>query len=243
MSILTFEHDEQCVPGRLGRVLNQYGHRLSIRRLWAGEAPPADLDDVEAVVSLGSPLTLADLGKQPWYRGESALIKTAHERDMPVVGVGAGSLIVAAALGATVAPLGAGRVEVGWREVRLTFPGTIDPILTGQPWKSMQFLWQSEQIVKLPPGAAPLAGTAACRTLAWRMGVRTYGFQQHIEVDAAMIGRWSQSRAGQRQAGGVSHEAIMKATRERMPEFDRLCERLCRCIADYLLISPLRRCS
>lgn len=243
MSILVFEHDEQCGPGRLGRVLVQYGHRLNVRRLWAGETPPADLDDVEAVVSLDAPAALADVARQAWRGAEASLLKAAHARDLPVIGIGSGSLILAAALGGAIAPLEGGRVEIGWREGKLTFPGTIDPVLTGQPWRFMTLVWQSEQVSKLPAGAAPLAGTPACRTLAWRAGVRTYGFQQHIEADAAAVEQWSQSRSAQRRAAGVSHEEIMAATRRGMPEFERLSERLCRCIADYLLPAALRRCS
>lgn len=243
MSILVFEHDEQCGPGRLGRVLVQYGHRLSVRRLWAGESLPPDLDDVEAVVCLDAPVALADLARQAWRGSEAALLKAAHESELPVVGLGTGSLILAAALGGSIAPLEGGKVEVGWREGRLTFPGTLDPVLTGQPWRSMMLVWQIEQVTKLPAGAAPLAGSAACRTLAWRAGIRTYGFQPHIEADAAAVERWSQARSAQRRAAGLSHEELQAATRRWMPDFERLSERLCRCIADYLLPAVLRRCS
>ncbi len=243
MSILVVEHEQECTPGRLGRILVQYGQRLNVRRLWAGEELPPDLDDTHAVVSLGAFRPMSELSRQPWFKGETALIRAAHERDWPVVGVGTGSLIVAASLGATTGPQKNGAVAIGWREVRLTFSGTIDPILTGQPWRSMGLLWQSEQVTKLPPGAAALAGTESCPSLVWRAGVRTCGFQTLIEADADDVQRWSQSRAAERQAAGLSHDEFMRLTARWMPEFDRLGERLCRCIAEYLLPSPLRRCS
>ncbi len=243
MSILIFEHEEDFGPSRLGRVLNRYGHRLNIRRLWAGQAGPPDLDDVHAVISLGGAMTMADVLKAPWHKDEAALINIAHQRDLPVVGVGTGSLIVAAALGGVVGPLAAGASEIGWREARLSFAGTVDTILSGQPWRSMQFVWQTEQVTKLPAGATPLAGTTQCRTLMWREGVRTYGLGQQLELDAGDIDRLSQRRASQRQAAGQMHDQLMAATREFMPGFDRLSERLCRCLADYLLPSPLRQCS
>lgn len=243
MSILVVEHEQDCPPGRLGRILGHYGQRLNIRRLWAGDALPPDLDDTHAVISLNAFQPMGELSRQAWFKAEAALIRAAHERDFPVIGVGTGSLIVAAALGATTSPLADGRTEVGWREMRLTFAGTLDPILTGQPWRSMGLLWQSEQVMKLPPGAAALAATDSCRTLAWRARVRTCGFQTLIEADVEDVQRWSQSRARERQAAGLSHDELLRATNRWMPEFDRLCERLCRCIVEYLLPSPLRRCS
>lgn len=243
MSILVIEHEADFGPSRLGRVLNQYGHRLDIRRVWAGEVCPAGLDDLQAVISLSCGMTTTEVFQAPWHKGEAALIKTAHERDLPVIGVGTGSLIVAAALGGAVGPLTDNATEIGWREARLSFPGTVDTILTGQPWRSMQFVWQTEQVTKLPAGGAPLSGTAQCRTLMWRAGVRTYGLGQGFELEEADIERLSQRRAKQRQAAGQMHEQLMGATRELMPGFERLCDRLCRCLADYLLPAPLRQCS
>lgn len=243
MSVLVFEHEQDFGPSRLGRMLNHYGHRLNIRRFWAGETYPPDLDDVQGIISLGGAMSMAEALKAPWHKGEATLIKMAHERDLPVVGVGTGSLIVAAALGGAVGPLADGASEIGWRESKMAFSGTMDTILSGQPWKSMQFVWQTEQVVTLPAGGAPLSGTKKCRTLMWRAGVRTYGFGQPFELDASDITRLSQRHAKQRQAAGQTHDQLMRGTREYMAGFDRLSERLCRCLADFLLPSPLRQVS
>lgn len=243
MSILIFEHDEMCSPGRLGAVLLGYGYQLNIRRLWAGESPPPDLDDVEAVVCLSSPGSATALSGASWGKAASDLLRAAHARDLPVIGVGSGSLLVALAIGGAVEPLADGSRQVGWFESRMAFPGTVDTILSGQPWRAMQFVWQSEQVTRLPAGAAALAGTKACRNLMWRAGIRTYGIQHQFELDAVGVERWSRARSQDRKAAGVSHEQLMKATATNMPAFERLSERLCRCVADYLLPSPLRRCS
>ncbi len=241
MSILVFEHERECGPGRLGDVLLRYGHRLNVRRLWAGDGPPPDLDDVEALVLLGAFAGTASLLSAPWSKSQAALVREAHDRQMPIVGVGSGSLLLALALGGAVGPLADAAVEIGWRESKLAFAGTVDAILTGQPWRSMQFVWLSEQVTKLPPDSAALAGTKQCRTLAWRARVRTYGFGQHIGADAASIAQWSSLRGRERQAAGLSHEQLLAETARWIPEFDRLSERLCRCIADYLLASPMRQ--
>ncbi len=243
MSILVLEHEEHCGPGRLGRVLVQYGHRLNIRRLWAKEGVPPDLDDAQAVVCLGAAASTAVLLGAPRAKGEAGLIRQAHERTLPVIGVGTGSLLVALALGGAVGPLGDNAVEVGWRESKMAFAGTIEAILAGQPWRAMQFVWQSEQVTKLPADSAGLMGTKACRTLGWRAGIRTYGFQQNIEMGAADIERWSINRGKERQAAGLSHEQLMSETKKWMPDFDRLSERLSRSLVDYLLPASLRQCS
>lgn len=241
MSILVFEHEQACGPGRLGDVLLRYGHRLNVRRLWTGDAPPSDLDDVDAIVLLGSFASTASLLGATWSKGQATLVREAHGRQMPVIGIGTGSLLVALALGGAVGPLADGAVEMGWRESKLAFAGTVDTILTGQPWRSMQFVWLSEQVTKLPPDSAALAGTKKCRTLAWRAGVRTYGLGQLVEADAQAIARWSNLRGRERQAAGLGHEPLLAETARLMPEFGRLSDRLCRSIADYLLVSPMRQ--
>ena len=241
MSIVVFQHEDDGGPGRLGDTLVDYGHRLAVRHLWRGDSVPPDLDGVTGVVSLGGPMNVEDAPKHPWMRQEMAFLKAAHDRELPVVGACLGSQLLASALGGEVGPLADGAAEVGFHEIRLTFPGTTDTILSGQPWRMFQFHWHAQQVTKLPAGAASLAGSKACKVQAWRAGVRTYAFQYHFEVDRATIENWSRSDVELRtKAGGLTHEQVMQQAARHYDDFARLSGRLCRCIADYLAPSPLR---
>jgi GMP synthase (glutamine-hydrolysing) len=51
------------------------------------------------------------------------------------------------------------------------------------------FQWHGQSYA-LPAGAVQLARTATCEQQAFRWGELAYGFQFHLEVDEALIGRW-----------------------------------------------------
>src|SRR5690606_9295573 len=114
--------------------------------------------------------------QHPWMAGEMALLKAAYEAEIPIVGICLGCQLLAAALGGEVGPMDAGP-EIGWHTVQLGFPGTIDPLHNGVPWKTTQFHAHGQEIKKLPAGAVPLAGSKACKMQAWKAGYRTCGFQ------------------------------------------------------------------
>ena len=58
MAIVVFEHHAMETSARLGQVLRDHGHRLRVVRLYAGDAIPADLDDVDGVVSMGGTMNV-----------------------------------------------------------------------------------------------------------------------------------------------------------------------------------------
>jgi len=252
MSIVVFQHSADTGPGRLGDILVEYGHRLRIvdltERPGTGDASdngrpaehqppsmPVDLDDVDALVSLGGRPRLREVADHPWMRAEMDLLRAGHERELPVIGIGLGAQLVAAALGGTVKPLGDGRPEIGWTDVRLSFPGTTDPVFAGIPWTTRQFVWHADEIADLPPGATNLASSDLCRHHAFRTGIRTYAFQYHPEIDQATVERWTARFAEDRQRGGVSSQRLLAETVKHYDEFDRLARRLCRSIADYVI--------
>lgn len=55
------------------------------------------------------------------------------------------------------------------------------------------FQWHGETFAALPPGAAWLASSPACRHQAFRVGRRAYGLQFHFEVTETMVGEWAEA--------------------------------------------------
>jgi len=179
MAILVFEHDRHETSARLGQMMRDTGHRLDVRQPYAGDALPTDLDGIEGLIIMGGPQNVDQQDQYPYLTREMQLIKTAHEQAIPVVGICLGAQLIAAALGGEVGTMPAS--EIGWRPIDLTFPGTIDSICAGLPWKTVQFHSHDCEITKLPPDGVPLASSQLCRTQAFKVGLRTYGFQFHFE--------------------------------------------------------------
>lgn len=233
MSLVVFQHEKHETPARLGSILRDYGHKLRVVELYAGQAVPTDLDDVDGVISMGGTANVEDGAKFPWIAAEMAYLKKAHEAGLPVVGVCLGAQLIAAALGGTVAAMAA--PEVGWGGVRLGFPGTIETIYQGVPWDTMQFHLHGQEVTQLPPGATPLSGTKACKTQSFKVGMRTFGFQYHFEwtdkdLEAAV-------RDPLVTKAGASPDAILADSEKHYDNYRRLGDRLCETLA--MVLFPL----
>ena len=233
MAILVFEHEQAGESARLGAVLGDHGHRLRVVQLYRGQAMPVDLDDVDAILSMGGPMNVGDADEHPWMQPEIDLLRQAHERDIPIVGICLGAQLLASALGGEVAAME--NPEVGWHRVRLAFPGTTDPLLAGTPWNSMQFHMHGQEVVELPPDAVALAGSAACRTQAFKVGLRSYGFQYHFELMQADIDELLTKRHQWLTDAAVDVDAVRRAHDEHYPMYRHLSDRLAHNIAQLLV--------
>jgi len=230
MAIVVFQHDPHEDAGTLGQVLRDCGHRLRVVRLDAGDPVPSDLRDTDGVLALGGPMNVGQYTEHPWLSEEMNFLKQCHEAGKPVVGICLGAQLLATGLGGEVADGEA--FEFGWHSVRLAFPGTIDPIYAGIRWESQQFHMHGQGVSELPPGAAPLAGSKLCRVQAFRVGLRTYGFQYHFEWTRSHI----QSAATQveAQVDGVSGNEAVQHLARHYTDYRRTGDRLCRNLGTLL---------
>ena len=183
MRILVFQHLDIEHPGRLGSTMRDHGHRLDIRRPDQGETLPPNLDDIHALLVMGGPQNVGD--GHAWMEREFDFVREAHARQMPVLGICLGAQVIAHALGGTVAPME--RPEWGFADISLTLPGQTETMLAGLPWRHPQFHCHGHEITELPPEGIALASSAMCRHQAFKVGLRTYGFQFHFECDREMI--------------------------------------------------------
>jgi len=204
-------------PGRIVPIFRDYGIPIEIRRLYAGDEVPTDVDELRVLVVMGAPLGVADVDNPrfPFLRDEVALLKRLITEDRPVMGICLGAQLLAHAAGARVYPNTVPgptpdappvpAPEIGWGPIRLPFPGGTEPVLAGVPDGAMMFHWHFDtfDLPRLPtppppPAGAPpapppptghvlMASTAVCRNQAFRFKQRLFGFQFHFEMDQTGI--------------------------------------------------------
>ena len=242
MAILIFQHHPLETPGRLGDHLRDHGHRLRIVELHHAMPLPPDLDDVDGLISMGGPMNVGEDDRHPWLSGEMELIKQAHEREIPIVGICLGAQLVAAALGGEVGPMQPGEattaegVEAGWHPVQLSFPGTTDTIHQGIPWRTMQFHLHGQEVKKLPPqDATPLSGSQACKTQAFRVGLTTYAFQYHFEWSRKQIDAVMHDQSEWLRTKAIDPGTITGETQDHYAVYRHLGDRLCDNITNLLM--------
>ncbi len=241
MAILVFQHSDSVNgaggAGRLGMTLRDHGFLLDIRRPDKGDAVPAGLEGVEGIIILGGAMNVTDIATLAWMQAEAELIKKAHEAKRPIIGICLGHQLIAHALGGQVGfregP------ELGFRAMSLTTTGQTETILAGIPWETPQFFTCEQEVKVLPPGAALLGSTKGTKHSVFRVGVRTYGFQQHFEADRAMLEQFIEWGAGAFAKAGVSAGDVRATLDRDYPAFARASDRLCVNLASYCF--PLER--
>lgn len=233
MSLLVFQHHPEEGAYALGAALQNLGHKLDHVALYDGDPVPPDLDGIDGIVSMGGPMNVADAAEHPWIDAELAYLAAAHEADVPIVGICLGAQLLATALGGKVAAMD--QPEVGWQPITLAFPGTVDNLFAGIPWNTTQFHLHGQHVLETPPGAAPLAGSKLCRNQAFKVGMRSYGFQFHFEWTRPQIERFSRDWLVTR--AGVVADDILAQTDQHYEGYRRVGERLCQQIA--MLLFPI----
>ena len=234
MSILVFQHDHRCPPGRLGSVLRDHAFRLDVRNVAkpvseGGDPFPPDLDGVQAVLSLGGPQSVTR--HEDWMSREMEILKEAHDRELPVVGICLGHQLLGSALGTDVRK--AERSELGFVPVTLTPPAQTETILAGVPWTTRMYQSHSDEVVGVPPGATLLASSDACKVQAFKAGMRSFGFQFHFEYTRETIARNVREFPEMLEETGLSVEAVEAQGEEHFDRFAITGDRICANLATF----------
>ena len=141
------------------------------------------LDEVSGVVVMGGSMDADDLTEHPGLAAERALLASAVDADVPVLGICLGMQLLALALGARL-HLRTG-TEIGFAPVQVVAD---DPVLGALGSSPHVLHWHSDS-VDLPPGATLLASTDVTPVQAFRAG-SALGLQFHPELDAGMLNLW-----------------------------------------------------
>ena len=188
--ILVVQHEADGPPGHVGRWLLEAGCVLDVRRPYAGETLPDELDGFDGLLVLGGAMGANDDDHHWWLAPTKELIRAAAAAGLPTWGICLGHQLAASALGGVSKrnPLGQqiGLLEVGW-----TAAAVDDPLLAlvdRAPLRGVQ--WNYDVVDPLPDGATVLAETPEGEVQAARFGPSVWGVQLHPEVDHTIVAAW-----------------------------------------------------
>lgn len=208
-------------PGYLEQVLALRGIPWQLVKIDAGEAVPASVEDMSALVLLGGPMSVND--ELPWIPLELDLIGQAVARGLPVLGHCLGGQLISRALGGKVGPNPA--KEIGWFEVECLRRD----YCPGLPSRFPAFHWHGETF-SLPPGATPLFRSTHCAHQGFALGP-LLALQFHLEVLPPMIPRWCDRY--EEELAAHAHEPGVQTREEMLARAPAAMEAL-RPVADLL---------
>src|SRR5262245_56360114 len=185
--ILVFQHVAVEPLGTLDALIRARGHRIRFHNFERHpDAQPA-VDRYRGLIVLGGPMNVEDQHRRPHLKTELVAIERALEQGKPVLGICLGAQLLAHVLGAPVTRQQ--QAEIGWYDLTVSAAGRSDPVLGVVGERLPVFQWHS-YAYELPRDATHLASSQTCEQQAFRWGSNAYGFQFHLEADAAVIERW-----------------------------------------------------
>jgi len=178
----------------------------------------SDLDEVEAVINLGCPISVADYHEHEYLKTLYGMVCEVVRLDKPYLGICFGGQILARALGAKVGP---NKVrEIGTYRVSLTDAALDDPLFANFARDFPVFHWHADTF-QVPFGAQHLAEGADCRNQAFRKG-NAVALQFHLEVDPKEVPLWCDLYHAELTEIGLSKEEVAGAYERIAPAVKEL---------------------
>ncbi len=173
---LVLQHEEGAPPALFARWCDHRNIPYEIQRVWEDGLPP-DPGLYPWICSLGSDHAPGAPTAPKWVDEEVEFLRSALDRDVPILGLCFGGQALAAAAGAPIAP--ADPPEIGWFEIESERGEEIP----AGPWLYFHY----DQFA-LPEGAEEIARSAA-GTAAFRLG-KSLGLQFHPEATPVIANAW-----------------------------------------------------
>ena len=206
LPILIILHQERSNPGRVGRLLQQRGYGLDVRRPRFGDPLPATLGDHAAAIIFGGPMSANDA--DDFIQREIDWIAVPIREHKPFLGICLGAQMCARALGGRVFLHPEGHAEIGYYPIRPTAAG----LAFVDHWPEQVYQWHREGF-DLPAGAELLAEGETFEVQAFRYG-RAYALQFHPDVTHATMHRWTTRGHVRLELPGAKPRAAHFADRE-----------------------------
>ena len=197
-SCLVLRHVAFEGPGILAEILPEFGFETSLCEIGVERLPAEKIAGCDLLVALGGPIGVYETEAYPFLVDEIAAIGARLREKRPTLGICLGAQLMAAALGARVAP-GPAR-EIGYAPLTLTEAGRASPL---QALAGVHVLhWHGDNF-ELPEGAQNLAFTGACPHQAFALGSHALALQFHAEVEPSALEAWLIGHAVELARAGI----------------------------------------
>lgn len=240
MSLLVVQHQETCPPGRVGEWLTAGGVPLDVRRPYAGESLPEDLDGHDGLLVLGGQMGCRDDAVAPWLPAVRELIVTAAKGATPTLGICLGHQLAAVALGGEVGRNGAGRT-VGMLTVDGSTELAGDAVLANAAAAPV-VQWNDDIVTRLPSTATALATNSRGDLLLARLAPTVWGVQGHPEADREIVTRWAESDTDSPEMADLDVPAVLASIGTAQPAVDAawrpVAAAFARCVHDAAADAP-----
>ncbi|MBB4197181.1 glutamine amidotransferase [Rhodoblastus sphagnicola] len=170
--------------GVLAHILPDYGFDAIYHEVGVGPLPVAEIAACDLLIALGGPIGVHEIEDYPFLREEVAAIGARLRAGKPTLGVCLGAQMMAAALGAPVAP-GPGK-EIGYAPLHLA-PVANSPLAALEGAHVLH--WHGDAF-GLPEGAVSLASTPLCPHQAFTLGSHALALQFHAEAEPEGFESW-----------------------------------------------------
>lgn len=192
MRVLVVHNYENTGLGLIAQALEESQARLERIDAHLGDDLPESPDGIDGLVVLGGGQSAVADEEHPYLPRLAGLMRDFALSGRAVLGICLGSQILARGLGAR--NLIGRAPEFGWKRVRLTDDGMLDPVMRAVPREFPIFQWHDDTF-SLPEGAVRLAANPAALNQAFRFGRAAYGIQFHFEADTALVRDWCETFA------------------------------------------------
>lgn len=188
MRVAIVENTRHTDHGQVGQALAEEGASIDVFKPFESQALPKDMSGYDALVVFGGEQNARADDTHPYLPELVTLIRHFGDSGKAVLGICLGSQLLARAYGGEnhigTAP------EFGWQGIEVTQEGADDPVIgTMAGGNFVSFQWHDDTF-SLPPGAIHLAGNAAARHQAFRVGRAAYGTQFHFEANRKVVADW-----------------------------------------------------
>ncbi len=171
--------------GLLGPLIDARGYDVRFHDAGAESFAPDALLGPDLVIVLGGPIAVYETEAYPFIADEIAAIAARLLANKPILGICLGAQMMAAALGARVAP---GPVkEIGYAPLTLTGAGQKSVLA---PLGSSPVLHWHGDNCDLPPGCEWLASTPHCPVQAFARTPGQLALQFHLETEPSRLESW-----------------------------------------------------
>jgi|SRR5579862_1100671 len=195
--------------GLLGPLLSARGYDVHYHDAGIERFDVSTLLAPDLVVVLGGPIGVYECETYPFVTEEIAAVAARLHANKPILGICLGAQMMAAALGARVAP---GPVkEIGYAPLTLTAAGQSSVLA---PLATRPVLHWHGDNCELPAGCECLASTQHCPVQAFSRTPIQLGLQFHLETEPARFEAWLVGHTVELGKAGIDPRKLREESRK-----------------------------